>query len=76
MYEIGCAIIYIAGLLEKLGWLITDLLSEPVREVLPRYYARCFFRAWNNLRILGEFEWNCQVLGILMDDYGHVLKSR
>ena len=58
MDEIGCAIIFIVDLLERLGWLVTDLLNEPIREVLPRYRARCFFRDWNDLCISHDHEWN------------------
>jgi len=73
MYEIGYTIIFCIGLLEKLGWLIADLFNGPIREVLPRYRAHCFFQAWNDWRISGDYWWNDQVLEMLMNDYGYAL---
>lgn len=70
MYEIGCAIIFAVDLLEELSWLITDLLNEPIQEVLPRYRARCFFRDLDSLWVYGDDVWNCIVLESLMSDYG------
>lgn len=65
MYEIGCVIIAVVDVLEVL-----------IRKVLPRYHARyrarCFFRGWDDLRIAGDAEWNCQVLELLMSDYGYI----
>lgn len=71
MYEIGYAIIFCVDLLEKLSWLIIDLFNEPIREILPRYRARCFFQAYNRLRVAGDAEWNGQMLEELMGEYGY-----
>jgi len=30
MYEIGCAITFAVDVLEKIGWLITDLFHVPI----------------------------------------------
>lgn len=72
MYEIGCVVIFVADLLDKLIWSIIDLLHEPIKEILPRYRARCFFQAYDRLRIAGDAEWNCIVLDDLMKQYGYI----
>jgi len=81
MYEIGCAIIFGFDLLDKLIWLVTGLLNEPIREVLPRYRARRFFRAWDEMIVFARSTgWDRQVVDWLLDDlmseYGYAAQRR